>query len=291
MPFIDVNGASLHVHTMGKGIPLVMIHPPLIASETFNYQKAQLSDVFKVITFDIRGHGLSKPTESKITYPLIVEDIRQLLDALDIDKAYVCGYSTGGSIVLEALLTYPDRFLGGIVVSGTSEFKDLYNKGRIWLASQLTGTTGTRKLLAAAISAGNADMKLTYHNLYSTARKSKADNVYDYYRYSMKYNCTRRLTSIKHPVLLIFGEKDYSFHKYAHLLHEKLPNSSLYFIKDGKHQIIIKNNSRVNDLIRLWVESLQDKKTERSQLDLDIARKLNPAMYMHDENGETIATP
>jgi pimeloyl-ACP methyl ester carboxylesterase len=288
MPFLDINGASLHVHSTGKGIPIVFIHPPLLTSETFNYQKAQLSDEFQVITFDVRGHGESKPTESKITYSLLAEDIRQLLDAHGIDKAYLCGYSTGGGVVLEALLTYSDRFLGAIIVSGMSEVKDFFNKGRIWLASQLTGTTGTRKLLAAAVSVGNADMKITYNNLYGSARKGKADNLHDYYQASLKYNATRRLPAIKQPVLLIYGEKDRSYHPYAHLLHDKLQNSSLYFIKDGKHQVIVKQANKVNDLIRLWVDSLQDQKTDRGQLDLDIARKLNPDMYMYNENGETL---
>jgi pimeloyl-ACP methyl ester carboxylesterase len=53
---------------------------------------------------------------------------------LNIPKAFLCGYSTGGSIVLEFLLTFPDRSLGGIVISGMSEVGDWYLKNRISLA-------------------------------------------------------------------------------------------------------------------------------------------------------------
>jgi hypothetical protein len=78
---------------------------------------------------------------------------------------------------------------------------------------------------------------------------------------------------------LIYGQKNHSFHRYANLLHAELPHSSLYFIKDAKHQIPTKNSSRMNDLIRLWVESLEDVQTQRVLLDLAIAKKLNPVMY------------
>jgi pimeloyl-ACP methyl ester carboxylesterase len=289
MPKLEVNGTVLHYHRTGKGIPIVFIHPPLLTTQTFNYQKAQLSDEFQVITFDIRGHGESQASQRKITYPLIVEDIRLLLDALGIKKAYLCGYSTGGSIVLEALLRYPDRFLGGIVVSGMSEVTDRYNKSRIWLSSMMASNKPLRYVLSAAVTYGNADMGLTFQNLRGSSLHGDTRNQKEYFQYSYNYNCTSKLNAIEHPMLLIYGQKDRNFHSYAHLLHENLPNSSLYFIKDASHQIPIKEPGRMNDLLRLWVESLLDKDTKRTELDLQIARKLNPVMYSHEEEGNGLS--
>ncbi len=160
MPFLSVNGISLHYHVSGNGTPILCIHPPLLTGENFNYQKAQLSDRYKIITFDIRGHGASAPSKQTVTYPLIVEDMKSLLDALNIEKAYLLGYSTGGSIALEAMLTYPDRFVGSIIVSGMSEFRDFYNKFRLKLAAVLSNRF-TKRLIAAAITWGNSDMAYT----------------------------------------------------------------------------------------------------------------------------------
>jgi pimeloyl-ACP methyl ester carboxylesterase len=50
-----------------------------------------------MITFDIRGHGKSQYSNKPLTFPLIVEDIKLLLDHLEVEKAFICGYSTGGS--------------------------------------------------------------------------------------------------------------------------------------------------------------------------------------------------
>ncbi|UKS27531.1 alpha/beta hydrolase [Paenibacillus sp. HWE-109] len=279
MPFAYVNGTILHYESTGTGTPLIFIHPPLLTSQAFAYQKEQLSGHFRVITFDIRGHGASNPSQRTFTYALIVEDICRLMDYLGIEKAYLCGYSTGGSVVLEGLLANPQRFLGGIVVSGMSELTDVYNKGRVWLASRMAGSELLLKLLQRAVIYGNADKETTYRQQLESAKHDAPDNVKAYLEQSLTYSCTRRLARIEHPVLLIYGQKDHGFHRYANMLHEKLPHSSLYFLKDAKHQIPFRSAPKMNDLIRLWVESLEDVATERVQLDRTIARKLNPAMY------------
>jgi len=265
MPFANINGVRIHYHVKGSGVPVIFVHPPLLTGRSFTYQQVQLSFDYKVIIFDIRGHGESGPSKTPITYPLIAEDIKQLLDYLNVDQAYICGYSTGGSIALEAMLTYPDRFRGGILVSAMSEISDAVNRSRIWLASQLAKFK-TSKLLTAAICWGNADMPQTYKNLYTSSIKGNSLNVHQYYRYCNFYNCTDRLHEIKSPVLLLYGEKDRSFSKYGHILHKYLPNSSLYFIRGVKHQIPTKKADAMNEYIHGWISRLENGKEDDDRL-------------------------
>jgi pimeloyl-ACP methyl ester carboxylesterase len=96
-----------------------------------------LSSHFRTIRCGIRGHGRSHPSPKPLTYSLIADDIKQLLDFLRIEKAYLCGYSTGGSVVLKFLLTYPEKALGGIVIGGMSEVHDLRLACRIRLGIAL----------------------------------------------------------------------------------------------------------------------------------------------------------
>jgi pimeloyl-ACP methyl ester carboxylesterase len=263
MPIHEINGTNMHYHVSGHGTPLIFIHPPLLNSQNFNYQKAQLSERYKVITFDIRGHGLSSRSEQPITYDLIVEDIKQLMNHLGIDKAYLCGYSTGGSIVLEALLTYPDRFLGGVLISAMSEVSDAWLKFRLSLAIKLSSMKASR-LLSAAISWGNADMLLTFKNLYKGAIQGDIENMEQYYRYSLVYNCTNQLKQIHHPVLLMYGDKDKGFYRYAKKLFHELPFGTLYFIDKMKHQIPTKAAYQMNELIDHWIDFLENE-PERSK--------------------------
>lgn len=256
MPNALINGTILHYRVHGEGTPLIFIHPPLLTSANFRYQEVQLSDEFQVITFDIRGHGRSAVSKIPLTYGLIAEDVKQLLDHLDIRQAYVCGYSTGGSIALEAMLKYPDRFLGGIVISGMSELSDWYQKARVTAAVQLSRPVLVR-LLALGITWGNADAGQTFRNLFRDARKGSGEQFRQYYRLSKRYNCTGLLPRIKAPVLLVYGQKDKGFHRYAKKLFRQLPKPTLIMIPNAKHQIPTKNAPELHDAIRRWIRGQQ----------------------------------
>ncbi len=253
MPMLDVYGISLYYTVKGVGVPIIFIHPPLLTSANFMYQLEELSQTCKVITFDMRGHGRSQYSNQAITYPLIVEDIRHLLDHLGVKKAFICGYSTGGSILLEFLLTYPDRALGGIVVSGLSEVKDKYLTRRISLAIKLANAR-TLSVLALSVSWSNSNSRESFRKILKEALKGEARNIEQYYRYCLQFNCTNQLQKIDHPILLVFGAKDKSFHYYANLLHEKLPRNELMFIRNEKHQIPTKAAAELNRMINQFIQ-------------------------------------
>jgi pimeloyl-ACP methyl ester carboxylesterase len=259
---VELNGTRIHYETAGSGVPVVCIHPPLLSSNCFTYLREQLADSFQIITFDIRGHGASESSKQKVTYPLIAGDIRQLLDVLHLPKAYLCGYSTGGSVVLQTLLTYPDRFLGGILISSMPEVSDWYNLSRIWTAIQISRLKGKR-LLAAAMSAGNADMVQTFKNLYRQAIQGHIRNSKEYFAYSLRFNCTKRLGEIHSPVQLVYGQKDKRFHKYARMLLRNLQHSTLQFIPNAKHQLPLKNAAELSEMIRMWLNGVEDEKERR----------------------------
>lgn len=251
---LDVDGISLYYTVKGKGIPIVFIHPPVLTSLNFTYQIEELSQEFKVITFDIRGHGRSQYSRPPVTYPLIVEDIKHLLDHLKIKKAFICGYSTGGSIVLEYLLISADWALGGIVIGGMSEVRDKYLKKKISLGMSLA-IKGAVPVLALSISWSNSNTIELFRKMFKEARKGNARNIEQYYRYSLHYNCTHQLEKINLPILLVYGKEDKPFYYYAELLHEKLPCKELKFIDHAKHQIPTKAASNLNEMIKHFINT------------------------------------
>ncbi|MDP1418204.1 alpha/beta hydrolase [Peribacillus simplex] len=254
MPMLDVDGISLHYSVKGKGVPIVFIHPPVLTSVNFQYQMEELSEEFKVITFDIRGHGRSQYSRLPVTYPLIIEDIKHLLDHLKIKKAIICGYSTGGSIVLEYLLNCADRALGGIVIGGMSEVRDKYLKQKISLGISLANKDAV-PLLALSISWSNSNTESLFNEMFNEALKGDARNIEQYYHYSLHYNCTHQLKKINLPTLLIYGKKDKPLYHYANLLHEKLPCTELKFIDHTKHQIPTKAANDLNESIKHFIHT------------------------------------
>jgi pimeloyl-ACP methyl ester carboxylesterase len=110
MPFLDCGGTRLYYESVGNGPAIIFIHPPLITSRVFQYQMEDLKHRYQLILFDVRGHGFSNPSHQPVTYPLITQDLCRLMDHLQIEKAYLAGYSTGGSVALNALHRIPNDF-------------------------------------------------------------------------------------------------------------------------------------------------------------------------------------
>jgi pimeloyl-ACP methyl ester carboxylesterase len=72
----------------------------------------KLRKEFRVITLDLRGHGLSSKPHDPAKYGVeMVKDVARLMDHLKIPRAHVAGYSMGGFITLKFLEMYPDRLI------------------------------------------------------------------------------------------------------------------------------------------------------------------------------------
>ena len=259
MPYATINGGTLYYTSSGNGVPIVFIHPPLLTSAIFAYQQRLLASNHRVITFDIRGHGRSSPSEQPLTYRLIVEDIRQLMGLLEISKVIVAGYSTGGSIALEALLTDPDLFVGGILISAMSEASDFYLRSRIHLAIGLTIWRPLERLLRLGMTWGNADNRTTYRNLALTTRPTTRHSIRQLFAYSLQYRCTERLPEIHAPVLLLYGGKDRGFKRYRHILRQGLLDNQLVILHSERHQLPTKAALQTNDIIRRWMARIVSK--------------------------------
>lgn len=266
MPMMQVNGARLHYHLQGKGTPIVLIHPPFVASQIFNYWKYQLSEHYKVIVFDIRGHGLSEASDVPLSFPLIVEDMMQLLDQLGIKKAIVGGYSVGGSVAIEALLTHPDRFIGGILVSTMPELSDWTSRVKMH-AGALASSMKAKELLAFTLAWGNADSSNTFYNLHKEALSGSPKQWEYYAKYSLYYSCIHKLSSIKAPMLLFYGEKDRNLLKHAKQLCESLQDNELYIVTGLSYQIPTKAADRVSELIHNWAVRRLDTHSEKVWID------------------------
>jgi pimeloyl-ACP methyl ester carboxylesterase len=84
-------------------------------------QVENLADRYRVLTYDVRGHGRTGGTEEP-TYSVerFVEDLRGLLEGLSIERPVLCGLSLGGMIAQRYADRYPDD-LRGLVLAGSMQ--------------------------------------------------------------------------------------------------------------------------------------------------------------------------
>ena len=111
MPRLKIdNDNSIHYQCIGQGENLVLIHG-LGANLAFWYMGIArlLSRQYRVITYDLRGHGRSSMPATGYTLPDMANDLEALLDHLGVDHAHVVGHSFGARVALYFTISRPDR--------------------------------------------------------------------------------------------------------------------------------------------------------------------------------------
>lgn len=110
MPKVQANGIQLHYLQSGGGENIVMVHGFLGNQAVWHLQIVpQLRKHFNVTTFDMRGHGYSELTPDKYTALDLATDLKELMDALDIESTYLVGHSYGADVCMYFSLLWPER--------------------------------------------------------------------------------------------------------------------------------------------------------------------------------------
>lgn len=117
---------NLHYSEQGSGTPLVLLHGFPLSSAIWREQQVRLSDHYRVITPDLRGHGRSPVTDDVYSMDLLAADVQALLDTLALEQVAVMGHSMGGYVALALAARAPGR-LSALGLIGSHTFADAEN--------------------------------------------------------------------------------------------------------------------------------------------------------------------
>lgn len=100
MPHVEVNGIRMHYRVDGpEDAPVVMLSNSLgTALGMWDPQMPALTQRYRVLRYDSRGHGESDAPEGPYSMDMLADDALGLLDALGIERAHFCGLSKGGMV-------------------------------------------------------------------------------------------------------------------------------------------------------------------------------------------------
>jgi pimeloyl-ACP methyl ester carboxylesterase len=103
----------------GRGEPLILVHGLADDHRAWRRSLPDLMLRHRVILYDLRGHGETSLGEPDGTLSQLGTDLVALMDALDVERAHVAGFSLGGTIAMRAAIDHPDR-IGGLALVATS---------------------------------------------------------------------------------------------------------------------------------------------------------------------------
>jgi len=126
MPTLDRDGVKIHYEVAGDGPALILTHGYSSTGAMWAGQIAPLTPHFKVITWDMRGHGASDYPDDLDAYSeaATVADMAALLDAVGAKDAIVGGLSLGGYMSLAFNASHPERTRALLIIDTGPGYKN-----------------------------------------------------------------------------------------------------------------------------------------------------------------------
>lgn len=248
MEKIRANGIDFYYEKHGKGEPLFLISGFTNHLGMWRKIFPKLKDFFEVILFDNRGSGQTTATPPPYTIELLASDVIALMDALNIEKAHMLGFSMGSAIIQTVGLNYPDRISKGVLVAPFNTLP----------ATAIMQANATAKLFEGGVDPAIAletILPWIYSNDYLSDPKRIEQTIQDLVNdpypqppegyigqlEALKaFDLTDRLKEIQTPMLIFAGKEDlYTPYYTAKILEQQLPNGTLIDLPKLSHMLHI----------------------------------------------------
>jgi len=227
-----VNDIKMYYEIYGKGEPLLLIHGNGASIESMKYQIDFFAKYYRVIAADSRGHGKTTRGSGKLTYRKMANDWVALLNNLQIDSAYVLGWSDGGILGLLMAINNPTK-VKKLAIMGANLQPDstaVYP----WAVKMVKRKSKlASKKLAQKDTTENWQLQKELLTLLG-----KQPNI-----------SLNELHKITAPVLVLAGDKDVIREEHTLLIYQNIPKSQLCIFPGETHLTPVMNPKLFNQTV------------------------------------------
>lgn len=268
--FIEVEpNVRLHVTDLGEGKPVVLIHGWPLSDAMFEYQYAALTEKgFRVIGITLRGYGLSDKPYGKYDYDVFADDIKVVLEKLNIEDATIGGFSLGGAIVIRYVAKHKGAHVSKLALFGAAApvftKRPDFSYG-LWTREDVNGLI--------ALNDTNRPQLLENFGKIFPATETSLSSGYGAWLGSLQWQASpyamkqsmiamrdtdlrEDLKMIKVPVLILHGKQDkISAYDLAEQLHQLLPGSVLVPFENSGHALFIEELKKFNHELITFIQT------------------------------------
>jgi pimeloyl-ACP methyl ester carboxylesterase len=229
MATLNRDGVELYYEVHGDGPPVMLTHGYSSSSHMWEGQVAAFSKHFKLITWDMRGHGKSDYPDDQAQYSeaATVADMAAILDTVGAKRAVIGGLSLGGYMSLAFHLAHPERTQALLIIDTGPGYKsDAPRDG--WNA---TAIKRAERLEAEGLpKGGGAETRTAPHrNATGLARAARG---------MLTQHDARVISSlpdIRAPSLVVVGADDAPFLAASDYMAAKIPGAQKVVIPGAGH--------------------------------------------------------
>ena len=253
MAMLARDGVNIYYETHGEGPVILLTHGYSATAQMWAGQIAPLSKHYKLVLWDMRGHGQSDYPDDQAQYSeaATVADMAALLDQVGAKTAIVGGLSLGGYMSLAFAATHPDRVRALLIIdTGPGFKKDEAREG--W--NQNARRTADRYEKDGLGPLGSASAER------ATARHRDATGLARAGRGMLTQKTARVIESlpgITAPSLVVVGEKDTPFLAASDYMAAKIPGAQKAVIPNAGHAANIDNPAAFNAAIEAFLATLK----------------------------------
>jgi pimeloyl-ACP methyl ester carboxylesterase len=223
-----LNGIAIDYTLGGNGRPVILSHGYGATGRMWDGQRRTIGDRYRLITWDMRGHGQTESPENPAQYSteLTVADIRALLTSLGAGRAVVGGLSLGGYMSLAFYLAHPEMVEALIICDSGPGYRNAWNQR----ANERAGNLEARGLEALGGRSREVRDALGHHK--------SAQGLAHAARGMLAQQDSRvidGLASIRVPTLIIVGDHDTPFLAPCEYMAKKIPGARLEVISGAGH--------------------------------------------------------
>jgi pimeloyl-ACP methyl ester carboxylesterase len=265
MPHLTADdGVKLYYEEAGSGIPVVFVHEFAGDYRSFEQQVRYFSRGYRCIVFNARGYPPSDvpDTVERYSQNLARDDIRAVLDALQLDKAHILGLSMGGFASLHFGFTYPDR-VRSLVIAGCG-YGAAPDKRQQFVEETEAAAARFEAMGMAKAAEGYAlgPSRVQLQNKDPRGWREFADQLAQHStrgaaltmrgvqkRRPSLFDLVKKIKTVTAPTLIMSGDEDFSCLEPALLLKRTILASALVVLPNTGHAINLEEPAEFNRLI------------------------------------------
>jgi pimeloyl-ACP methyl ester carboxylesterase len=243
--------------------PIVLVHGWGCTVYVFRYNMPRIADAgYRVIAFDLKGHGLSDKPAGKDEYTIdaLVDHVREAFDALGLDRPVLAGHSLGGSLAYHFAARHPDRVRGlGLLAPAGLTGVPLMRLYRFLTPAALNPLfKHARSRLAVKIALRRVYGKRGHYTQRDVDEYLAPSQFADYapavrqllHSYDWKAAKHRRLSVVETPAVGVWGSRDHMMPRDRMDIYKGLvPGIELHCIKDAGHVITEETPMEVDEML------------------------------------------
>ena len=239
---IRVDDVELFCEIAGEGEPLLLIHGLGSCVADWGPQIEYFSQGYRVIAFDLRGHGQSSKPQDGYSIERFARDTAALIEALETGPVHVAGISLGGMVAFQLAVDAPKLVKSLTIVNSGPAVPTQTFKQRMPLYVRLLyiRTLGLRKMAKAI--AKRLFPEPQQAGLQSRFIERLAANEKRCYVASLRaifagWGVAGHLGDIRCPVLVIAADQDYTPLELKQAYVDRLPDARMVVIPNSRHAL------------------------------------------------------